>query len=149
MKTAILALPLFLLFSGTILADNPPPDVISDPIVDADELIDSEIEIIDSDPGAVVGQLIQLAKEGRWGPFVGLLLMFAIWILRRFVWKLIPKNALPWVTLLVGMAATGAVGLSLGVVWWKVLIDALATSGVAMGFWSLIFKHFLKPAEND
>jgi len=118
-----------------------------DPVADAEKLIDGATEDIDNDPGAIINQLIQLAKEGRWGPFVGLALMFLIWILRKFIWKLIPPNALPWVTLAVGMVATGAIELGLGVVWWKVLIDAFATSGVAMGFWSLLFKHILKTEE--
>jgi hypothetical protein len=118
-----------------------------DPVGDAEKVIDDGIKKIDEDPGAAVNQLVQLAKEGRWGPFVGLILMFLIWILRKFIWKLIPKNVLPWVTLGVGMVATGAIGLGLGVTWWKVLIDAFATSGIAMAFWSLLFKHFLKPKE--
>ena len=118
-----------------------------DPVGDAEKVIDDGIKKIDEDPGAAVSTLVQLAKEGRWGPFVGLALMFLIWILRKFIWKLIPKNVLPWVTLGVGMVATGAIELSLGVTWWKVLIDALGTSGIAMAFWSLLFKHFMKPKE--
>lgn len=118
-----------------------------DPVDAAETVIDDGIKEIDKDPGAAVSQLVQLAKEGRWGPFVGLALMFLIWILRKFIWKLIPSNALPWVTLGVGMVATGAIEFSLGVTWWKVLIDSFATSGIAMGFWSLLFKHFMKPEE--
>jgi hypothetical protein len=129
-------------------ADTAKPEVKSDdPVADAEKPIDGATETIDNDPGAAVNQLIQLAKEGRWGPFVGLLVMFLIWALRKFIWKLIPKNVLPWVTLGAGMLATGAIELGLGVTWWKVLIDAFATSGIAMGFWSLLFKHFMKPKE--
>lgn len=120
-----------------------------DPVEDATKLIDGSVETIDNDPGAAINQLIELAKEGRWGPFVGLLLMFLVWVLRKFIWKLVPPNALPWVTLGAGMAATAAIELGLGVVWWKVLIDSFATSGIAMGFWSLLFKHFLKPKEEN
>jgi hypothetical protein len=176
-KVAILSMiPFLLLLSGPAFADDTPaapaaavevakpaaakpadakpaaavePVKSDDPVKDAETLIDGETETINNDPGAAVSQLTQLAKEGRWGPFVGLLLMFLIWALRKFIWKLIPKSALPWVTLGAGMVATGAIELGLGVVWWKVLIDSLATSGIAMGFWSLLFKHFMKPKENE
>lgn len=121
----------------------------SDGVVeDAEKLIDGSTEAIDNDPAAAISQLVELAKEGRWGPFVGLALMFLVWGLRRFIWKLIPKNALPWVTLGAGMVTTGAIELGLGVVWWKVLIDSLAASGIAMGMWSALFKHFMKPEED-
>lgn len=113
-------------------------------VENAEKLVDDNIKKIDENPGEAVSELIQLAKEGRWGSFVGLALMFLIWILRRFIWQLIPKNALPWVTLGIGMVVTGAIELGLGVSWWKVLIDAFAASSVAMGFWSLLFKHVLK-----
>ena len=176
-KVTLSLLSLMLLFSHVALADTPtkpaaavatvvakpavakpavakatdvaaPAAATADPVKDAEKLIDGSTESITNNPEAAVNQLIELAKQGRWGPFVGLLLMFFVWALRKFIWKLIPKNALPWVTLGAGMVATGAVGLSLGVVWWKVLIDAFATSGIAMGFWSLLFKHFMKPTES-
>ena len=170
MKCLILStLVAFLLFASPALAVDPKPagehvivikaDPIIKPIIttypyataddDAEDLINDSISGIDEDPGATVSQLIQLAKEGRWGPFVGLLLMFLIWILRKFIWKRIPKDDLPWLTLGIGMLATCATETLLGVVWWKVLIDGLGTSGIAMAFWSLAFKHFLKPAKEE
>jgi len=119
-------------------------------VIDPDKVVSDAVKSIDDNPGEVTKELIQLAKEGRWGPFIGLLLMLAVWITRKWVWKLIPKNVLPWLTLGLGMVATVAVELSLGVIWWKTLVDGLATSGIAMAFWSALFKHFLgdkKPAE--
>ena len=147
-----------LLLSPSVLADDPKPvdaGVVdagaqpADVIGEAEKVIADGIKEIDKDPGKTVGIIMQLVEEGRWGPAIGLALMFLIWILRKFIWKLIPKNALPWVTLGAGMAATAAIELSLGIVWWKVLIDSLGTSGIAMGLWSLIFKHFMKPKEEN
>jgi len=123
---------------------------VTEPVVsDADKAIDDATKGIDENPGETIKDLIQLAKEGRWGPFIGLLLMFLIWITRKWVWKLIPKNVLPWLTLGLGMTATVAVELSLGVIWWKTLVDGLATSGIAMAFWSTLFKHFLGDKESS
>jgi hypothetical protein len=169
MKRFIIApLVVLMLLATSALADDPKPvdkpattpavtagDVkvdpvkSDDPVADAEKVIDDGIKKIDEDPGEAISTLTQLAKEGRWGPFVGLLLMFLIWVLRKFIWKLIPKNALPWVTLGVGIIATGAIELGLGVTWWKVLIDSLGTSGIAMALWSMIFKHIMKPKEEN
>lgn len=156
MKKIVLVsvLPFLLLASNVLAVDGGPTVTAGDPVVttvtpveEAEKVIDTAIADIDADPGAAINMLVQMAKEGRWGPFAGLLVMLLIWVLRKFIWKLIPKSALPWVTLAAGMLVTGAIGFSMGTVWWKVLIDAFATSGIAMGFWSLLFKHFMKPAE--
>lgn len=118
-------------------------------VIDPDKVVDDAVKSIDDNPGETLKELIQLAKEGRWGPFAGLLLMLIIWVTRKWVWKLIPKNVLPWLTLGLGMTVTVASELLLGVVWWKTLIDGLATSGIAMAFWSAVFKHFLSGDNPD
>ena len=118
-----------------------------DPLKDAEKVIDDGIKKIDENLVKEADTLVQMIEEGRWGPLVGLILMFLIWALRKYIWKLIPKNVLPWVTLGVGILTTGATELILGVTWWKVLIDSFTTSASAMALWSLIFKRFMKPKE--
>lgn len=118
-----------------------------DPVADAEKIIDDGIKEIDEDPGAVIKELIQLAKAGSWGPFVGLLLMFLIWAFRKFIWKLISKKALPWVTLGIGMLTVFATDLGLGVVWWRALINACVTCGLAAI--PLLYKRFLAPTEEE
>jgi len=109
--------------------------------------IDDAIKPIDTNLTDEVSQIVALFKEGRWGPAIGALLMLIVWTLRRFIWKLIPKKVLPWLTFGLGMVVVVATELAMGVVWWKTLIDGLGTSGAAMAFWSLLFKHVL-PTEN-
>ncbi len=116
-------------------------------IADAEKAIDDSIKKVDEDPGAVIKELIQLAKEGRWGPFVGLALMFLIWIFRKFIWKLIPKKALLWVTLGVGMLSACVTELSLGVTWWKALLDAFLTVGIVAV--PMIYKRYIAPTEEE
>lgn len=140
------------------LADDPKPvdaGVVdagvqpTDPVDEAGKKIDDAIKDIDKDPGAKVSLLIELAKSGRWGPFAGLALLFIVWGLRKFIWKLINKNVLPWLTLGLAMVCSVAVGLIAGNEWWKVLIDGLLTGGSAMALWSALFKHFMKPKEES
>jgi hypothetical protein len=118
-----------------------------DPVADAEKAIDEATEEIDKDPGKQVSLLVELAKSGRWGPFAGQLLLFLVWGLRKFIWKLIKPSVLPWVTLGAAMLVSVGVGLGFGNIWWQVLIDGLITGTAAMGLWSMIFKHFMKPKE--
>lgn len=157
MKRLIVApIVMLMLLGTTALADDPAPvdaGIVDagaqpvDPVVEAEKVIDEAIKEIDEDPGAATGVLVELAKSGRWGPFAGLLILFIIWGLRKFIWKLIPKNVLPWLTLGLAMVASIAVGLLFGNVWWEVLIDGLITGGSAGLLWSALFKHFMKPKE--
>lgn len=121
-----------------------------DPVGDAEEEIDEATESVDEDPGGILALIIDLAKSGRWGPFAGQVLLFLVWALRKFIWKLIPKNYLSWITLGAAMVVSVAVGLVAENAWWQVLIDGLITGGSAMALWSLLFKHFMptekKPA---
>jgi len=119
----------------------------ADPVGVAGEVIDDAVKGVDEDPGATISQLIEFAKTGRWGPFAGLALMFAVWVFRKFFMKLIDTKILPWVTLGVAMVVSVGVGLAAGNIWWKVLLDGLITGGCAMAFWSALFKFFMKPKE--
>ena len=127
--------------AGTVTADE----------VDPEAVIDEAIADIDEDPAGAVSGIVQAFQDGRWAAGAGLLVMFVTWVLRRYIWKYIPKNVLPWLSLALGMIVTVAVGLVAGVVWWQALIDGLLTSAVAMAFWSTLFKHILpkekKPQE--
>ena len=157
MKRFVLApLVVLCLLASPALADDPKPvdaGIVdagaqpADPVGEAEKVVDDAIKDIDKDPGAKISLLIELAKSGRWGPFVGLALLFIVWGLRKFIWKLINPNVLPWLTLGLAMVASVTVGLIAGNEWWKVLIDGLLTGGSAMALWSALFKHFMKPKE--
>ncbi len=109
--------------------------------------IDEATKQIDEDPVAQINLLIELAKTGRWGPFVGLLILFVVWGLRKFIWKLVNPNVLPWLTLGFAVIASIGVGLLAENVWWEVMLDSLITGGAAGIMWSALFKHFMKPKE--
>jgi hypothetical protein len=166
-KIAVLSLlPIMLMFSGVALADDPPAEPTpaadakpadeakpadaaksDDPVDVADKTIEDGIKPIDEDPAAQVNAIIAAFKEGRWAAAIGLLVMFLVWVLRRFIWKLIPKNVLPWLTLALGCVVTVSTELIIGLEWWKALIDGFITGACAMGLWSTIFKHFMAPKE--
>lgn len=168
-KVAVLSLlPVMLMLNGAALADDAPAEPTApatddsrpvdagvadgetqpaDPVGEAEAAIDDAVERVDEDPAGTVSLLIELAKSGRWGPFAGLLVMFLVWVGRKWIWKYIPRNVLPWLTLSLSMVVSVAVGLIAENVWWKVLIDGLLTGGSAMALWSAVFKHFMKPKE--
>ena len=129
---------------ASIATDTPVDEAVSkDAVSDAEKKIDDAIKDIDEDPGEAINAIVEAFKEGRWGPAIGMLLMLLVWVLRKFLWKLIPKNALPWVTLGAGCAIVITVELIAGVTWWKTLIDGFGTSASAMALWSLLFKHLI------
>lgn len=132
----------------TAEAGQPEIDTVKsdDPVDDAEKEIDDATKDIDDDPGGILALIVDLAKSGRWGPFAGQVLLFLVWVLRKYIWKLIPTNYLPWITLGAALVASVAVGLVAENAWWEVLIDGLITGGSAMALWSLLFKH-LMPTE--
>jgi len=120
-----------------------------DPVADAGKKIDDATEDINENPAANIEAIISAFKEGRWAAGIGLVVMFLIWGLRRFLWKLIPKSALPYVTLALGCAVTVSIELISGIVWWKTLIDGFLASASAMALWSLVFKHVLSSKDDE
>jgi hypothetical protein len=150
----ILLTPLVVLclLASPAWADDPPAPTDSsaqpaDSSDDAEKIIDDATKKIDEDPGGQAGALVELAKSGRWGPFVGLAILFIVWGLRKFILKLISKNVLPWITIGLAVAASVAVGLGFGNTWWQILIDLFSAGGAGAILWSAIFKHFMKPKE--
>lgn len=128
----------------------PAADVKSDdPVKDAEEKIDDATKTIEENPVESVSAIVQAFKEGRWAAGIGLALMFVIWILRKFIWKLIPQKVLPWLTLGLGCTVTVAIELISGIVWWQTLIDGFLASASAMALWSLIFKHVLPSGDKE
>jgi len=121
----------------------------ADPVADADKVIDDSIKPVDDAPGETVGAIISAFKEGRWGAAIGLLIMLLVWITRKFIWTVVPKKVLPWLTLGLAMVVTVGVELLTGISWWKTLIDGFITGGSAMAFWSLLFKHILPGAPEN
>lgn len=121
----------------------------ADPVDEAAKKIDAATEDINDHPVENINAIIAAFKEGRWAAGIGLAVMFLIWILRKFIWKLIPKKVLPWLTLVLGCTVTVATELIAGIVWWQTLIDGFLASASAMALWSLIFKHVLPSADDE
>ena len=55
---------------------------------------------------AMITQMVDAAKDGKWGIFAGFLLMFLVWLMRfpipfvnKSILGWIPGKALPWVTM--------------------------------------------------
>jgi hypothetical protein len=118
---------------GTAPADLTPEEA-------AEKKVEDILVGVDEDPSEVISNMVQAFKEGRWAAGIGLLLTLLVWFTRRFVWKFIPKNALPWLTFGLAMLITVSLELISGLVWWKTLIDGFLTCGAAMAFWTLLFK---------
>ena len=100
--------------------------------VDLDEIVEE------------VTLLIQLFKNGQWALAVGLLLSLLIMVFRKFFEKYVPKKALPWVAVVLGIVGSVAVGLSAGVVWWQALLQGFAAGAAATGLWELVLKQMKK-----
>lgn len=132
------------LYTAPVLADDPP-----DPATEAGKIIDDATKEIDKDPGASISLMVELAKSGRWGPFVGVALLFVVWAFRKFFLKMINPNVLPWLTLGLALVASVAVGIGAGNVWWQIIVDLFSTGGAAALLWSALFKHFLKPKTEE
>jgi len=129
--------------------DSGQPTADVDPVDAAGKIIDDATKKIDEDPGGAMNLIIDLAKSGRWGLFVGVLIMFLVWATRKFIWKVIKPNILPWLTLGLALVASVAVGLVAGNVWWQIIIDLFSTGGTGALLWSAVFKHFMKPKEES
>ena len=91
--------------------------------------------------------MIELAKSGRWGPFVGLLILILVWATRKWLWKLIKPTVLPWLTLGLAAVASVAVGLIAENAILDILLDTFITGGTAAILRSAVFKHFMKPKD--
>jgi hypothetical protein len=145
----VLAIIALALTAGVVYADGPAEEPAPAEEVDPDAVIDDGTAQIDEDPAAAVSLIVEAFRQGHWSLAIGTLVLFVVWVLRRFLWTLIPRNVLPWLTLALAMVVTVVVGLIAGVVWWQALIDGLLTSGVAMAFWSLVFRHLLPKPDKD
>jgi len=149
MRTSIICFMTILLLASFVWAQSPDAGVAdagtqTDVLGTVGSQIDDQLDSTDKDVGEQISTMIQLFREGRWAPAIGLVLMLIIRILRRFVQKIIPKNAIPWFTLGLGMLFVVSTELIAGITWWKTLIDGFLTSSAGMAFWSLAFKHILK-----
>lgn len=158
-RIVLIPLALLCLLAMPALADDPvsepssvspdggQPTADANPVNAAGKVIDNATKEIDKDPSGSVSLLIDLAKSGRWGPFAGVLVMFLVWAVRKFIWKLVKPNVLPWLTLGLALVVSVAVGLAAGNVWWQIVIDLFSTGGAGALLWSAVFKHFMKPEE--
>lgn len=144
----VIAVIALALTAGVVYADVPAEEPAPAEAADPDAVIDDGTAQIDDDPAGAVKLIVTAFRQGHWSLAVGTLVLFLVWALRRFLWTLIPRDVLPWLTLALAMTVTVVVGLIAGVVWWQALIDGLLTSGVAMAFWSLLFRHLLPKPED-
>jgi hypothetical protein len=83
--------------------------------------------------------------ERHWPLAIGLGVTLLVWASRSFVVHKLPKESLPWVTLVLAIIGTGATrmvqSISGGVAWWQGMVQGVlegATMGfAAMGWWDI------------
>ena len=92
--------------------------------------------------------LVQAAKGGHWGLFLGVLLTLLVWLLDKFIGvkKRVGKAALPWVAAGLGIVSAGGISLASGLPVTEGVVQGFMTGASAVGLWELLFKHLLKPA---
>jgi hypothetical protein len=127
-------------------APLPEGDVISQ----ANPEIPTEIKT-DADMGEALGLAIDLATHGRWAMAVGLLLMILVYAARRFnLLAMVPKKAIPWITMGLGLTTAIAIALMTENGWSQALFSGLGGAVGSIGLWELAGKHLLGfPKSND
>lgn len=94
-------------------------------------------DVITRDPTTFFTNLVEAVQSKRWSPVIGSVLLILVWIVRKFLWKKLPKKVVPWIALGIGIVATMGLGMAGGVVWWKALISGLVSGGQAIALWEL------------
>ena len=122
------------------------PDVV--PVADIPEVeLPGELEDA-KEALALMTTLIQAGKEGKWGLVAAGVLMLLTFVIRRFFWKSIPKEYLPWLTVLLGAVVGFSTAMAAGTGLLESLLVALGGlfAGLAgIGAWEALGKKLLKP----
>lgn len=80
------------------------------------------------DATKLVGDMVQAARDGKWGIFVGLFFVLLGWVFRKFqLVKQMPESVSKWVIPAVGIVAASGTGLAAGGDWVDVLINGVVT----------------------
>lgn len=95
------------------------------------------------DLGGIVNGLIQAVKGGHWAWLVGLIFMVLTWVFNRILKNRIPKKALPWIAIGLGVGTNVAMSFASGLVWYQALSNGFSLGLAAAGGWSAIGKYIL------
>jgi hypothetical protein len=119
--------------------------------VDAGPIVPVPVVSPDTDPGGFAGVILDALKSSNWRLLAVLVVILAVWLLRRFGGK-----AWPWLAtdrggavcaLVMGMAATLAGILAAGgKLSGKALLDGLVLAFSSAGGWALV-KKMLAPSD--
>ena len=104
-------------------------------------------EAVTDSTAALVDTVFQAAKGGHWSLALGAGILLAVTFLRKFARldERMPKAWLPWVAVVVGVAANAGMALFNGVALDASVLTAGVLTGVsAIGLWELVVKHFKK-----
>ena len=147
----IITLALFLtLFPWSSLAQqdaSAPEDVIAP--VAAEAAWKVTVPETPTEVGQTVTTLAEEAKQGHWAPVVGLVILLLIWFFRKFDFlSKLPKQALPWISLAIGVLGYVGVALGTGLDWLSALTNGFIAGLGAVGLWELAFKHVLKAPQD-
>ena len=116
------------------VVEEPKAAATTDPIPD-----DPEEAIL------LIEQLVKAAQAGQWQLFVGLLLTFIVWVLRKFnIISFLPSKAVPWVAAAIGMLGYLGVSLASGLALLPAILQGLLVGAAAVGLWEMLGKHILK-----
>lgn len=107
---------------------------------DTPKAIETEEEAVEA-----AKDLYTAIRSGHWPLAVGLGIMLILFVVRKTgVLNKVPKNAMPWVAAVIGIASYIALALTTdGANVWEALSSGFMSGAAAVGFWELVFKKFL------
>jgi len=99
-----------------------------------------EIPVVEGTVDAIeAGQLlVEAVQSGNWTVAVALGLTLLIFVVRKYLWKSIPKKAIPYVTLGLATAAEVAVALYAGAEPLTAVLSGVMLGLAAVGGWEFI-----------
>lgn len=132
--------------TGSPAAPSTPPS----PTAATGVVISSEpLDPIDKDPGGFLQTIIQAVHDKNWSYVVGAVLMFLVWIVRKYFWASLPTAYVPWLAAGLGVIVDVSLSLIANVIWWKAILSGLTSGAAAIALWELVFKHLLGTKDEE
>tara|TARA_Y100000310_G_scaffold244704_1_gene249575 strand:+ start:1097 stop:1516 length:420 start_codon:yes stop_codon:yes gene_type:complete len=105
-------------------------------------------EVLDVEDAVQTGQLLaEAVQSGNWTVAAAMALTLTVFVVRRFLWKEIPKKWIPYSSLGLAVAAEVAVALYAGADPLAAVLSGLVLGLAAVGGWEFIKGIFKKKTE--
>lgn len=131
----------------TVVEPTATPATVDAPAADTDEPAPGAEVLTTEDALALLPQIIAAAKSGNWGLLIALVLMVVVYVLKTFVWKKLPKEAVPYVTI----GVTSVTSFSAAILAGSSVADSvlIGVGGLLMGLsaigvWEVLGKKIFK-----